>query len=309
MAGVLLAGGAPALVPHAAAQVTAEPAALAVELPQGQTAERTLTLTNAGAETLASCLSFDRPLQRHGRGLRLGAGGEPCGEPGELLFSIEMDEVPQGWGPYGLTMTPDGRLFAADYSSLQRTHELTPDLDLVRSFEHPVVAELSAFAQTVGVAYNADTGTLWWTNAESSGSQLFRVMLLEGDLGGVPPRRRIVLPLVPGPPPTNIGTPVGASSDPATKLFYYVVGSNHTIWAIDTLGVVPGGYAVEQMAYPGVPISNGVDAHGGAEGGVEGVRLELAVALPGGGLWDRVVVLDRFGRDLGGPSGSETPLP
>ena len=102
--------------------------------------------------------------------------------------------------PYGSTMTPDGRLFAAEGNG-GRTIELDAALNVVRVFDHPEVAELAPFPATGGVAYNADTETLWWLNIEAQGFTLHRALLLEGDLDGVPTGRRIELPVADTAPP------------------------------------------------------------------------------------------------------------
>jgi hypothetical protein len=290
---LLLAGAAPAR-----AQVTAAPESLRVVLPQGQEATVSVTITNGGAAPVPFCLDFDRPLQRSASG-SLGVG---CSPPGEVLAVFDEANLGGNWDPHGITMTPDGRVFLAEYARGE-TFEFTADLELVSHFPHPSVNELGPFPRTDGVTYNADTGTLWWTNAEVSGLELHRIMLLEGTLGGKPTGRRIELPIPPGPPPTNSGYPKGAAYDPAAARFYYVDGVRQELWAVDTLGVVPPGYPVRLARYPSAYVGNGVDAHG-AGGGVEGVRLEVLVGLQFDNQYDRVVVTDAAGRNLG----AETPL-
>jgi hypothetical protein len=274
------------------------PESLRVVLIQGQEANASVSLTNGGAATVAFCLDFDRPLQRSQGSTALGVG---CGEAGEILETFDSGDLGNGWLPYGVTMTPDGRLFISEWAGGQRTYELTPDLAFVRRFFHPTVSELSPFPTTTGVTYQPESGSLWWTNAEESAGTLHRVMLLEGTLDGVATGRRITLPIPPtGPPPTNSGYPKGASYDPATGRFYYVDGLNQTLWAIDTTGVVPAGYPVTLEAYPGVHyVGNVVDAYGGDEGRIEGVRLELPVGEVLDNIFDQVTVTDTAGHDLG----------
>src|SRR5690606_6597089 len=125
------------------------------------------------------------PLQREGSAVRLNerVGAAPCGTYGEVLYYLGEDDVDEsGWSPYGLTMTPEGRLFAISSSVLHRTFELTPDLQLVGWFEHPHVAELTTFASTQGGTFDVESGTLWWLNIERTGgsnAQTRRVLLLE----------------------------------------------------------------------------------------------------------------------------------
>src|SRR5690606_21519937 len=129
------------------AQLTVEPEAVAVTVEQYGAETRTVTLTNDGAEPLSFCLSFDRPLQRQPGALRLAdeaaaVAGTPCGDYGEVLHRIGEDDVDEsGWLPFGLAMTPDGRLFTNSGYTFHRTFELTPALEYVRSFEHPSVRE------------------------------------------------------------------------------------------------------------------------------------------------------------------------
>jgi hypothetical protein len=287
-----------------AAQVTVTPESLRVVVVQEQELTMSVILANDGAANMPFCVDFDRPIQRTGNSV-LGAG---CGPPGELLQTFDSIDLGRGWLPYGVTMTPEGRLFVAEWSGgLVETHELTADLVHVRRFPHPTVSELSPFPTTTGVTYRPDTGTLWWTNTEESAGTLYRVMLLEGSLNGIPTGRRIVLPIPPtGPPPTNSGYPAGASYDPASGRFYYADILNDSLWAIDTTGAVADGYPVALEAYPGLHyVGNVVDAHGGAAGGAGGVRLELAVGFEFSNVFDLVTVTDSAGSDLGY---DETPL-
>ena len=302
---IVLGGSTPAR-----AQLTVEPSSLSVTVPQGETTAETVTLRNTGAEPLGFCLNFDRPLQRADATLRLSETtvGSACGPLGEILGEVTGQSAGIGWDPSGLTMTPDGRLFAADFSSA-RTHELTPELEIVRSFEHPFVAEIATHPVTQGLTYNADTGTLWWLNVEQQGSAATpRGLLLEGDLDGVPTGRRIALPRMSGDPPERI-SPFGGSYDVATARYYFVgafIGGDSELWAVDSLGTVAPGYPLRPDAYPGpVALGFGPDAHGGASGEAEAVRIEMALSLPGGDGFDRLIVVDREGHDLG----IETPLP
>jgi hypothetical protein len=298
VAALLLTGGAPAR-----AQLTAEPESLNVVLAHGQEATIEVSLLNGAANDAAFCLDFDRPLKLTSGAATLGAG---CGPPGDLMETFDSGDLGNGWLPYGVTMTPDGRLFVAEWAGGQRTYELTADLAFVRRFLHPTVSVLSPFPTTTGVTYSPDSGTLWWTNAEESAGTLHRVLLLEGAFDGIATGRRITLPLVPAPPPHETGYPKGASYDPASGRFYYVDGINQTLWAIDTMGVVPEGYPVTLEAYPGVHyVGNVVDAYGGSEGGLDGVRLELPVGVVLDNVFDRTTVTDASGRDLGY---DETPL-
>jgi hypothetical protein len=185
----------------------------------------------------------------------------------------------------------------AEFVSSRRTYELTPSLTYVTRFNSPAVAEL-AIPYTVGVTYNEDTGTLWWTNAEIDGFDIRRILLLEGTLEGVATGRRIEIPVPPGPPPSNSGYPKGASYDPATKRYYYVDRVHDNLWAIDTLGVVEAGFPRSLGAYPTAFIGNTVDAFGGATGGPGGTRLEIPVGLVIGNDYDRVVVTDSAGTNL-----------
>ena len=305
--GAVWLGSAPAW-----AQLTVEPQSLDVAVAQYETATRTLTLTNAGSEPLGFCLNFERPLQRTGSVARLSADalGEACGPYGEVLALIPADDVPGYWDPYGATMTPDGRLFVADYRrSVSRTHELTSALELVRSFPHPRVEELVNRAKTTGVAYNADTGTLWWLNIESLSGTVYRALLLEGDLDGVETGRRIELPVADsGPPPHHdTGFPLGLAYDPAMQHYFFTDIADETIWAVDTLGSVVEGYPVQMEAYPGATIARGLSVLPAAE--PEGLRIELYINPPGPTPPRHIGVVGRYGEDTapGGAEPLETP--
>ncbi|MEP0545821.1 MAG: T9SS type A sorting domain-containing protein [Rhodothermales bacterium] len=295
------------------AQLMVEPLDLNVAVEQETTATRSVTLTNAGEEPLTFCVTFDRPLQRRSPVLRLSeqATGElPCGTYGEVLYYFDEDDLGSGWGPSGVVMTPEGRLFTTELSALHRTFEFTPDLTLVRSFENPTVAELTPFAGTIGIGYDTESGTLWWMNLErenGSGSRTRRVLLLEGDLTG----RRIEI--APPDDPIDDFSPGGLAYDPSTDhfLFSAVLGDgenrdNWQFWAVDRDGTVPEGYPVRPEPYPD-GIFNIIDAHGGAEGGPDGVRIEYGVYPPGALGFSRIAVVDRWGNDEG--EELETPVP
>jgi hypothetical protein len=283
------------------AQIIAWPESLRVVVAPGEDTTVALTLSNAAGSQVGYCLDFVCPLQRRATRQR----GNTCGPPGQRLFSADENDVGRLWSPHDLTMTSDGRLFVSEHAGTPETHELDSSLHLVRSFEHPTVAEVAAFPRTVGVTFNADTGTLWWTNAEVSGLEVRRVLLLEGTLDGVATGRRIELPRAPGPAPYPYGYPAGAAYDRATTRFYYVDRVNEDIWAVDTAGVVPPGYPLRLARYPEANVGQGLHAHGGSTGGPESVRLEVPIALGGESAWSRVVVTDPLGRDLG----AETPIP
>jgi hypothetical protein len=276
----------------AVAQVVVAPDSLRVVMLQGQEATTTLILHNAGG-AVPYCLDFSTPMQRRGVS---SLGG--CGIPGELLGWADESSIGFSWDPYAVTMTPDGRVFVAEFVGSRRTYELTPSLLYVTRFQSPTVAEL-AIPFTVGITYNEDTGTLWWTNAEVDGHDVLRILLLEGTLEGVATGRRIEVPVPPtGPPPFNTGHPVGAAYDPATKRYYYLDAVREELWAIDTLGAIPIGYPRRLDAYPSAYLGNGVDAFGGVAGGPEGVRLEIPVGLFLDLDYDRVVVTDTLGTNL-----------
>jgi hypothetical protein len=291
---LVLMAGALLLSAPAAAQLHVEPDSLVATLRAGETVTLYLRMTSPGAQSY--CLDFDRPLQRSMAG---------CGPPGELLSVVDRAAIGHTWGPYGTTMTPDGRLFVANiYSSGGQylTYELDQNLNYVRHFRHPTVAQLASFPETLGVTYNSDTGTLWWTNHEAQGHTVRRTMLLEGDLNGVPTGRRIIMPLIPASPPWNYGVAVGTTYDAATKRYYYVDMVHHVICAVDTVGQMVEGYPVQQDHYPSVYLANGMDAHAG-EAGEEGLRAELLFILPGNPR-RRIMTTDARGHYLG-----EFPLP
>jgi DNA-binding beta-propeller fold protein YncE len=262
-------------------------------VPQGQESAEPILLSTSATET-PYCLDFDVPLQRAVT-TDIGAG---CASPGELLAWVDQAGIGFNWNPYSIAMTADGRVFAAEFGL--RTYELTQALGYVTRFRTPTVAELTPFASVVGIAYNEDTETLWWTNAEVDGFDVRRILLLEGTLSGVPTGRRIEVPIPPtGPPPVNTGHPVGAAYDPATQRYYYLDALRDELWAIDTLGVVETGYPRTLEAYPSAYLGNaGLDAFGGAAGGPEGVRIEVPVGLFLDNDYDRVVLTDSNGSNL-----------
>ena len=311
LAGVLLGcvlGSAPVC-----GQLTAEPQSLIVSVAQGEEVAQRLRLRNAGSEALGFCLSFERPLERVGEVTQLSATalGSACGAYGEVLALVGEGDIPLSfWIPYGLTMTPDGRLFAAERTDFPGlTHELTASLGYVRSFAHPRVEELTNDATTTGVAYDADTGTLWWLNVEDEGFVIERALLLEGDLDGRETGRRIELPLADsGPAPYTSGDPVGLSYDPTAQRFFYVDIANETIWAVDTTGTAVDGYPVQPEAYPGATLFWGINALPGET--PEGFRLELYVNPAGPTTPRRLGVVGGFGEDTApGAEPLEMPLP
>jgi hypothetical protein len=317
VAGVLLSlvlGGAPVW-----AQISVAPQGLSVSVPQHGAEVRTVTLTNVGDEALAFCLSFDRPLQRMEGTLSLAsdaAGGAACGPYGDAFTRIDEEDLPPSlsWSPYGMTATPDGRLFVADYNGgPAETYELTVDLTFVRSFAHPTVAERTPFAATVGVAYRSRAGAseksrLWWMNSEESGFAVERAMLLEGNLDGVPTGRRVEVPVAQtAPPPTKSGFPVGLAYDGASARFYYLDIANDDLWAVNTLGALADGYPVDPV-FPYGQLGFGLDAHRGIDRDAssdEGVWLEVGTALPNDTRVTRIVALNADGSW----DGIETPVP
>ncbi len=293
-----LTGSVVVMSKPAQAQLVMEPEALSVTLPQGETEARTVTLRNTGSEPLAFCVNFDRPLQRAVGAVQLAneALGGACGTYGEVLFLVNRSGLPGCCASaHGLTMTPDGRLFAAEYHT-DLTYELNAELGFVRAFDHPVVAELAPFPVTTGLTYNADTGTLWWLNIEEYTDGFRRALLLEGDLNGVPTGRRIELPIGADGPPDERVNAVGLVYDPATELYYYLDFSGDRLWAVDTLGVVAEGYPVELEAYPGAQFGFGLDAHSTSEDAA-GLRFEVGTALPPQPGVRRIVVAEQYGGD------------
>ena len=301
------------------AQLTAEPESVSATVPQHATTTRTVTLSNTGTEPLTFCLSFDRPLQRTEGQARLAegaaGGGEPCGPYGEVLYRYDEEDFGAGWSPYGIVMTLEGRLFVAESSGFPwRTFEFTPDLQLIRFFEHPHIAELTPFSTTSGIGFDAKSGTLWWMNAEragGTGTNTRRILLLEGDLDGVETGRRIEI--VPPNEPIDDFIPGGLAYDPATDFFYFsaILGNGSEpeswrLWAVDRAGTVPGGYPLRPEPYPDGLLGYS-DAHGGMEGGPEGVRIEYGAYLPFGPGRDHIVVVDRWGHSQG--EVLETPVP
>ena len=264
------------------AQLAVEPEVVSVSAAQGEEVTRILVLRNAGSEALGFCVSFERPLERVGEVTQLSATalGSACGDYGEVLALVgESAVAPQlSWDPYGLAMTPDGRLFASeDYGIPSQTYELTPSLEYVRSFVHPLVAEVTSGAVTLGVAYNADTETLWWLNSEGSGFTVERALLLEGTLDGEPTGRRIELPVAQtAPPPGVTGAPGGLAYDAAEQVYYYADAANDDVWAVDTLGRAVDGYPVQLDAYPEADLGS-LDAHGGSDG----LYIDLVVSPEG----------------------------
>ena len=309
------------------AQLTVAPEEILASVAQGETATQTVTLTNTGSEPLSFCLSFDRPLQRTDGSARIsddalgGAPGAACGPYGEVLAVIGRGDVPTevSWNPYGLAMTPDGRLFAADLSrgSFGRTVELTPELEYVRQFPFPREYELDFSPFTNGVTYNVDTGTLWWLNVEDAVVNnevvTLRALLLEGDLDGVPAGRRIELPIGDDLPPDERAKPVGLSYDPTRQRYYYTDIRSDVICAVDTLGNPVEGYPVAMEGYSGATLGRGLNAlfdtsGEDTSGGGEALRFELYVNPPGPAP-RRLGVVGRHGEDTAPEAEPlETPL-
>ena len=319
MAGVLLGfvlGGIPAL-----AQLTVEPTSLTVEVEQYATATQTVRLKNMGTETLTFCLSFDRPLQRDGSVLWLSKqiGSMACGEYGEILYRYDGDNFENDTGGrlpslYSVTMTPDGRLFTNESGGLNRTFEFTPELEFLRSFEHPHVAEYTPFNSTNGITHEVASGTLWWMNTEREGGQgglTRRVLLLEGSLDGEETGNRIEI--LSQEVPLEFRA-IGLSYDFSRNLFFFtgILGNgdnpaNWALWAVDREGTLADGYPLRPEPYPPPALIGRPDTHGGDEEGADGVRIEYG-AYPWGSLgYDRVVVVDRWGVDEG--TELETPVP
>ncbi len=141
----------------------------------------------------------------------------------------------------------------------------------------------------------------------------YRVLLLEGDFNGEETGRRIEI-VPPETPREDFGAG-GLSYDPATDLFYFLGISDmndpfgtRALWAVDREGTLADGYPLRPEPYPPPALIGPPDAHGGVEGGPEGVRVEFAVypsaRAPG---YDRVVVVDRWGTNQG--TVLETPVP
>lgn len=328
------------LVPAAAvAQVSVSPASFTASVPQHQRAERVLTVMNEGSEPLAFCLSFDRPLEEVSGALRLAAdavgGSEPCPPYGEVFARIDREDIPgpASWDPYGLAAAPDGRVFVADFSGTPPlSYELTPTLEFVRAFEHPTVEEVGSLVSTTGVTYRtggpdldpgSDHGALWWLNSEESGFAAERVLMLEGNLDGMPTGRRARVPVADeAPPPAETDFPVGLAYDAPSTRFYFLGFLNRDLWAVDTLGTLIEGYPLVQQAYPpSTQLSQGLDVHRGvdyrgdaADNPVpleadpdEGLWLEVGVLLEGSGRYSRIVAL--AADDGTWPGGIETPIP
>jgi hypothetical protein len=203
-------------------------------------------------------------------------------------------------------MVPDGRLFVADrVQTGGYTIVYDAALNYLQHFVHPQISELSPFGQTTGVTYDPRTGTLWWLNMETTGFEVFRTMLLEGSVSGVPTGRRIILDV----PTGNAPAPglYGGVLEPAQARFYAVdvrTGVDEALWAVDIAGAVVDGFPLALARYPTAEEGSGIDAHGGLYG-LDEVRVEVPVAVAGEANFSRVVVSDPAGQDLG----LETPVP
>lgn len=296
------------------AQIAVEPGEVRVTAAQYANEMQALVLTNEGSEPTAYCLAFERPLEGEPGRRRIAADavGGACGPYGAVLARIDGVDVPDYMDAYGLAMTPEGRLFVADYSrGVSRTHELTADLTFIRSFPHPVEKELDWNPATTGVTYDPGAGTLWWLNIETTivdhKGVLLRALLLEGALDGTPTGRRIELPA------EGDDVLVGLAYDRATGRFYYAEIWEDEVWAVDTLGRLVPGYPVPLAAYPGRQMGFGLDAHRvGGDESPEGLRVEAATdAASTPGELRRLVVAGVLGEDTapGGAPPLETPLP
>ena len=293
MAGVLLAG-APALVPCVVAQVDVIPAAVEASLPAGQQGEVALVVTN---ENAAPADLYAVPLPEEG----------VPEDVGELLFHTDPGTVHDAWD---LTMTPDGRLFAATYGGGGGTREYTSELALVREFDSP---HLGFSSYTTGLAWmlpehappGYPEGTLWWMDVEVDPDgpviHVDTIFLIEGGLDGNETGRMVELIVGPGHPPHDRGVPLGLAYNAEEELFYYVDIVNEDIYAIDVEGTVAEGYPVPLTDYDdgsqeAFPINSDIDATRGADGGT---YLEAGFVQRGEDEYSRVVVVDRWGRNTG----------
>ena len=291
----------------ASAQVTVAPATVEASVPAGQQAEVTLTVTNAGGDSLAFALSL-APTP---------SADDPPGEPGEVLFTSEQTASV----PDGITMTPGGKVFVErGAGGVRETLEFTAGLEFGREFDHPTFPTLDSF--TAGVTYSPDAGTLWWLDVinDCTGSMctVEQALLLEGDLDGEATGRTLAVPWVEDADCGRSAPPLRpAYADDADRFFWLDIG-NHSIGAMDTTGAVIDGYPVPLSDYAGVPqpenpegclVVSGLDAHAlSNEAGVAGESvLEAVTGYPFVHPRNRqytVVVLDRQGRNRG----AETPL-
>ncbi|MEM1044170.1 MAG: T9SS type A sorting domain-containing protein [Bacteroidota bacterium] len=296
-AGVLFLWSAPA-----AAQVFVTPDTVAVSLAQGETAEVVLAVSNAGADTTFALSLAPAPR-----------AGDPPEAPGTVLFTSETICC----GFLDLTTTPDGRLFVK--KSGDEALEFTPELAFVREFEHP---RTKLVAAGVGIAYDADRGTLWFLDVQSDDNVTEQALLLEADLDGEATGR--TLPAFWDPDATCLlpsGRPAALAYDAAATpaltggaaRFFYLDHPNDTVWATDTTGLAAPGYPYPVTDYPGPPaaclLGTALDAH--ALSSAPGVAGAAVLEVMGGypdevpsDLPTRVVVTDRAGRSRG----AETPL-
>ncbi|MEO0858765.1 MAG: hypothetical protein AAFY55_18125, partial [Bacteroidota bacterium] len=311
---VCAAGGA-----HA--QPVPAPQEIGVSVAQGSEALVVLSLSNAQAEAVGYCVSFERPVAAG----RLGAAAlsGACGEPGEVLLVVgEEANGGRPWDPYGFVALPEGGLLTAERSLRGRTFEVTADLRRVGSFDHPRVEEVGPSVSTTGLAYRAEVGTLWWLNTEGTGFGIERALLLEGTFEGAPTGRRIEIPVAQtGVPPARTGSVVGLAYNTPVQRFYWLDVLNRTIWAADTSGVARPGYPTPVAAYPGLNLGFGVTAlpdlatYTSGSGSVtpahdpDGPRLEFAVGIPGEPEYDRHVVVGPRGEDLTPKADGRTPAP
>ncbi|MEM8602038.1 MAG: hypothetical protein AAGF99_19135, partial [Bacteroidota bacterium] len=296
VAGVLLLWSAPA-----AAQVFVTPDTVAVSLAQGETVEVTLAVSNAGTDTSFALSLAPAPRE-----------DDPPEAPGTVLFTSENICC----GLDDLATTPDGQLFVVGGLD---TYEFTSDLTFVQDFEHP---RTNIISNTVGVAHDADRGTLWFLDVQSDGSTTEQALLLEADLAGEATGR--TLPAFWDPDASCLlpsGRPAALAYDAAATAqttggaarFFYLDHPNDTVWATDTTGQAAPGYPYPVTDYPGPPaaclLGTALDAH--ALSSVPALEGEPVLEVMGGypdevpsDLPTRVVVTDRAGRSRG----AETPL-
>ena len=245
VAGVLLMA-APAFTSSAAAQVTGTPDTMRVTLAEGQTAEATLVITNAGS-ALTTLAAAPEPSE------------VPPGTPGDILV-----KKPSSFFSF-LTITDSLQFFASKDSgpiSDLRVWELTPELEPVREFE---VAGLFPDGENAGMEWmppedapaGHPRGTLWLIDLERRDVEphiclvaVSRAALYEVGLDGALTGRSIELPIEPVPEWTYCTTvPAYVAYDDERDVFYYVDLGARSIWAVDIEGNVLEGYPVPATGY------------------------------------------------------------
>src|SRR5690606_24881821 len=85
------------------------------------------------------------------------------------------------------------------------------------------------------------------------------------------------------------------------------VHNTSALWAVDRGGAVPEGYPLRPESYPPPALVGPPDAHGGAGGEADGVRIEYGAYHEGALGYDRIAVVDRWGNGEG--TELETPVP